>query len=153
MLLALTMLASLCACSKTKNPKQSTPDVSGGVTETAQTGENADPDAQEHTSDVTLTFWAVSKWAGIEGTEADGQYGDWENYMARQFMDKYPNVTIQVEVYDTNNGPTTMASVIAADETPDVVHDAAARLMNYSNSGFLVPVIVQFRLQNSETEV
>lgn len=94
--------------------------------------------AEEHTSDVELTFWAVSKWNGVNGTEADGQVGDWENYMAEQFMAEHPNVKINVEIYDTKNGPTVMASAIAADETPDVVHDANTRLMQYSNAGYLV---------------
>ncbi|MBO2515938.1 MAG: hypothetical protein CW338_01490 [Clostridiales bacterium] len=96
--------------------------------------------AEEHTSDVELTFWAVSKWNGIYGTEADGQTGDWERYMAEKFHEMYPNVTINVEVYDTKNGPAVMASAIAAETYPDIVHDANTRLMQYSNNGFLVPV-------------
>lgn len=127
LLLAAWMMLAMAGCGKTAAP------APAPVSET-QPEVEADPYADP----VELTFWAVSKWNGVNGTEADGQVGDWENYMAEQFTAKHPNVTINVEIYDTQNGPTVMASAIAAGETPDVVHDANTRLMQYSNAGYLV---------------
>ena len=96
--------------------------------------------AEDHTSDVELTFWAFSKWAGVTGKEADGQTGDWEKAMAEKFHEMYPNVTINVEVFDFSAGPEKAATAIAAGETPDVIHDAETRMMKYSNAGYLTSI-------------
>lgn len=131
--LTLTVIFSLAACAGKEPPAT---DTDSQVSDTTASVESS----EEHTEEVTLTFWALSKWAGVNGTEENGQYGDWERYMAEEFSKQHPNVTIEVEVYDTQSGPAVMASAIAAGETPDVVHDANVRLMQYSNSDYLVPV-------------
>ena len=135
MILALTMLFSLAACASNEAAPTDAP-----VTENTAAVNNETEAVAAHSEEVTLTFWAFSKWAGVTGQEADGQTGDWEKAMAEKFHEMHPNVTINVEVFDFSSGPEKAAAAIAAGETPDVIHDAETRMMKYSNAGYLVSV-------------
>lgn len=133
-LLAVAIMLALAGCAKVEDSTEPTNETPSTSANESVTEENP------YDEPVELVFWAVSKWNGVEGTEPDGQVGDWENYMAEQFMAEHDNVKISVEIYDTQSGPSVMASAIAAGQTPDVVHDANTRLMQYSNSDYLVAV-------------
>ncbi len=105
----------------------------GGSSETKQ--------VFDKNADVEITFWAFSKWAGVDDPSAPGaQTGDWERAMAAKFEEMHPNVTVNVEVFDLQAGPEKAAASIAAGETPDVIHDADVRMTKYSNAGYLVAV-------------
>lgn len=105
-----------------------------GQAEVAQASEeSADPD-------VTLTVWEFSKWNGVTGTETDGKPGDWMNAMAENFSTNYPNVTINVEVFDFQSGPNKANTALQAGQYPALIHDTDTRLLDYANRGFLMPI-------------
>lgn len=89
---------------------------------------------------VEILFWAYSKWAGVTGTEPDGQTGDWEKAMAEKFMELHPNVTVNVELLDFSSGPEKVSIALANGQAANVLHDSEARMFSYANDGFLVPI-------------
>ena len=111
---------------------------SGGTDGSRNTSQPAGGQSGEE--QVSLDFWVFPKWNGITGTEKDGQPGDWEKEIARQFMDKHPNVNIVTEVFDFQSGPQKVSVSLAAGTIPDVMHDGDLRLLDYANKGYILPL-------------
>lgn len=133
---SLVLALVLSACSSQAETK---PDASGG-----SSGESGSP-AQQSEQDpgaeqVALDFWVFPKWNGVDGTESDGQPGDWEKAMAQKFMELHPNVTIATEVFDFQSGPQKVSVSLAAGTIPDVLHDGDLRTMDYANKGYILPL-------------
>lgn len=89
---------------------------------------------------VTLNFWVYPRWSGVKGDEQGGQLGDFERDAAKRFSEKHPNVTINVEMLDFNNGPQKVNVALASGEQPDILEDSSTRLMGYANLGQLEPL-------------
>lgn len=89
---------------------------------------------------VNLLFWVYPKWNGITGKEPNAQGGDWERFMAAEFMKLHPNVNIEVEILDFSSGPEKVAISLASGQTGNVLHDSESRMFEYANQGFLLPL-------------
>lgn len=87
---------------------------------------------------VTLKYWAYSRWKGIKGDEPTGEFGDWQKSVAKAFMEKYPNVTIEFEHLPWNGGPEKVNVAIASKTQPDVLEDGTARGFGYAGRGALI---------------
>ena len=87
--------------------------------------------------DVTteITWWAYPTFASV-----DGIVGKYEQSLADAFNQKYPNITVNVEMLDFQNGPEKIITAIQGGTGPDVLFDAPGRIVDYGTSGYLVPL-------------
>lgn len=119
--LAALMLTSVFAgCSKPNEP-------SGGDQTSGSSDQN-----------VTLKYWAYSRWEGVTGKEENGEFGDWQRSVAKAYTDKNPNVKIEFEHLPWNGGPEKVEVAIASKTQPDVLEDGTLRGFGYAGQGVLL---------------
>ena len=108
--LTMTMVLALAACGQ----KEETPAEEGtpeGVTE--------------------ITWWAFPTFGVDSG---------YEQQVADAFMAANPDVKVNVEIIDFTSGADALTSAITAGTAPDVLFDAPGRIIEYGNTGNLVPL-------------
>jgi len=138
--LALALVLSACSSGSGGGSAASGDSAGGGQTAgSTNTGSGGSSETDE-LKPVTLDFWVFPKWSGVDGTESDGQPGDWEKAMAQKFMELHPHVTINTEIFDFQSGPQKVSVSLAAGTIPDVLHDGDLRMMDYANKGFILPL-------------
>ncbi len=91
---------------------------------------------------VTVKFASTAKWPGVSGYEKDGQYGDWEKYVAASFMKENPNVNVEVEIWPSAAGEydKKFNLAITSDTLPDVLQIDAGSVMKIAYLGLTNPV-------------
>ncbi|MGL5540425.1 MAG: ABC transporter substrate-binding protein [Erysipelotrichaceae bacterium] len=99
---------------------------------------NAPADPNGLPSDLTeleaeITWWAFPTFATVDGVS--GQY---EQSLVTEFNKKYPNIKVNVEMIDFQNGPEKIINAVQAGTQPDVLFDAPGRIIDYGTSGYLV---------------
>lgn len=140
-LLALSLCVSLVLSACSSNTGNSGESNASAGSHSKESNTATQPSSQEEEAGaVKLDFWVFPKWNGVDGTESDGQPGDWEKAMAQQFMDLHPNVNIVTEIFDFQSGPQKVSVSLAAGTIPDVLHDGDLRMMDYANKGYILPL-------------
>ena len=79
--------------------------------------------------DVTteITWWAYPTFASV-----DGIVGKYEQSLADAFNQKYPNITVNVEMLDFQNGPEKTITAIQGGTGPDEIGRASCRERVYA---------------------
>lgn len=123
--LLLVLLMVLTACSKKDEPKEMNTD-----TPSKDMGGSGD-------SQITaeITWWAFPTFAKVDDT-----VGKYEQELVAEFNKKHPNIKVNVEMIDFQNGPEKLITAIQGGTAPDVLFDAPGRIVDYGRSGYLVPL-------------
>ncbi|MCI6271586.1 MAG: extracellular solute-binding protein [Erysipelotrichaceae bacterium] len=120
-LLAMLVSFNLVACSSNKEE-----------TKTAESG--------TETTDLTQLEAEITWWAFPTFKTVDGVAGKYEESLVAAFNEKYPNIKVNVEMIDFQNGPEKIVTAIQGGTAPDVLFDAPGRIIDYGTSGYLVPL-------------
>lgn len=128
LLLASIMCLSLVACSS-----------GSGTTETTETTETEET-TETTTEDVTQMTAEITWWAFPTFTTVDETSGKYEQSLVAAFNEKYPNIKVNVEMIDFQNGPEKIITAVEGNTAPDVLFDAPGRIIDYGTSGYLVPL-------------
>jgi multiple sugar transport system substrate-binding protein len=89
---------------------------------------------------VVVNFWTYPRWAGINGAEPDGKVGDWQREAAKRFMQKHPNVTINIDMLNFSGGPEKVSVALASGTKPDIIEDYPGRIFEYARMGYILPL-------------
>lgn len=131
----IVLLFSGCTSSGIKN------DTNDVVNENTATESNDEKPAETIDKKVKLKYWALARWKGITGTEADGQVGDWQRDVARRFMESNPNVeNVEFEHIPASDIQQKLTVAIASKTQPDVLEDNDDRGTGFARMGALVPL-------------
>ncbi len=84
---------------------------------------------------VEITFWDFPNF-----TQEDGVAGSYEQKIIAAFNEKYPNITVNLEMLDFDAGPEKITTAILAGTTPDVIFDAPGRIITWAQAGALAPL-------------
>ena len=84
---------------------------------------------------VEITWWAFPNFK-----TKDGVVGEYEENIVDAFMDKNPNIKVNVEMLSFEDGEEKINSAILSNSTPDVLYDAPGRIINYAKKDLLVPI-------------
>lgn len=98
-----------------------------------------EPVAASAPEEVTLTYWAYSRWRGINAADGTGENADWQRSLARKFTEMHPNVKFnEVEHLPFSGGPERVNVAIASKTMPDILEDTSQRSHGYAAKGVLV---------------
>ncbi|MGL4570636.1 MAG: ABC transporter substrate-binding protein [Clostridium sp.] len=82
-----------------------------------------------------ITWWAFPNFE-----TKDGVVGKYEEEIAASFMEKNPDIKVNVEMLSFNGGGEKINAAIASKSAPDVLYDAPGRIIDYARIGALAPV-------------
>lgn len=85
--------------------------------------------------EAEITWWAFPTYKTV-----DGVAGKYEQNLVAAFNEKYPNIKVNVEMIDFQNGPEKIITAVQGGTAPDVLFDAPGRIIDYGTSGYLVPL-------------
>lgn len=123
MVLAGTMLLGTVGCG------------SGDSGETKDAAKENAKESSDETDQVEITWWAFPTMAGDSGVS--GQY---EQSVVDAFEEKHPDIKINLEMIDFQNGPEKIATSIQGGTAPDIIFDAPGRIVDWGKAGELVPL-------------
>lgn len=83
--------------------------------------------------DAEITWWVYPIFVQDEG----GAPGDYEQALIARFQQYYPNIRVNLEMLDYENGPARLEEAIGAGTTPDVLFDEPGRIQDYARKGAL----------------
>ncbi len=86
-ILTLLITLALAGCRGTEEKT-----TAGSETTKATTTRAATTTAEEKLPEVSLIYWAYSRWRGINVEDGTGEYADWQRSIAKTFMEMNPNV-------------------------------------------------------------
>ncbi|MDL2324187.1 extracellular solute-binding protein [Ruminococcaceae bacterium OttesenSCG-928-A16] len=117
-LAALMAMASLAGCGGTTAP----PSSSATATQPSSTAATGDLTAE-------ITWWSFPTF--------DDKTGTYDQKLIDAFNEKYPNITVKLEMIDFTSGPEKITTAIQGNTAPDVLFDAPGRIVDYGKSGVL----------------
>ena len=141
-LICLAMIAVLVAgCQEAETTAPATEQTTTKQTTTSSEGTTQSTTTAAPVEDVTLTYWALARWAGVDGTEEDGQIGDWQRDVAKRFMEDNPNVTgIEFEHIPGADIDQKLTVAIATSMQPNVLEDGITRGGKFARMDLLLPL-------------
>ncbi len=143
-LVAVVASLGLLACGP---KKEDAPTKESTNTETGT--ENTAPMAEDKTQmQAEITWWAFPTF-----TTVDGVAGKYEESLVAAFNEKYPNIKVNVEMIDFQNGPEKIITAVQGNTAPDVLFDAPGRIIDYGTSGYLVPLNDVFEETNLAADI
>jgi ABC-type glycerol-3-phosphate transport system substrate-binding protein len=87
---------------------------------------------------VSITYWVDPRFQRIKGMEMETEnFGDFEKIQAKKFMEKYPNVKIDVQSVTWDDLPKKIPAAVAAGTPPDILRDYLGRTAQYAHQGVL----------------
>ncbi|WP_024613249.1 sugar ABC transporter substrate-binding protein [Clostridium sp. Ade.TY] len=98
--------------------------------------DNAEANAGSSKGEQTEITW----WAFPNFETKDGVVGKYEEEIAKAFMEKNPDIKVNVEMLSFNGGGEKINAAIASKSAPDVLYDAPGRIIDYARIGALAPV-------------
>ena len=133
MLLILVIIISVVtACSGTSNNGNSNSPGSNATTAPTATPEvKEDPKAEP----VEITWWNFPNFTAL-----DGEVGKFEKQIIAAFNEKYPEITVKLEMLTFDGGPEKLNVAIATGTAPDVIYDAPGRIIDWAKSNLLAPI-------------
>jgi multiple sugar transport system substrate-binding protein len=81
---------------------------------------------------VEITWWNYPSWDML-----DGEVGKYEKEIIKAFNQKNPNIKVNLEMLNFNDGPQKVNVAIASKSTPDVIYDYPGRILDYGKQGIL----------------
>lgn len=105
------------------------------------------------TDDVTQMTAEITWWAFPTFKTVDGVSGKYEQSLVEEFNKKYPNIKVNVEMIDFQNGPEKITTAIQGGTAPDVLFDAPGRIIDYGTSGYLVPLNDMIKETGLDTDI
>lgn len=97
--------------------------------------DNAEGNASTNGKQTEITWWAFPNFE-----TKDGVVGKYEEEIAKAFMEKNPDIKVNVEMLSFNGGGEKINAAIASKSAPDVLYDAPGRIIDYARIGALAPV-------------
>lgn len=82
-----------------------------------------------------ITWWAFPTMKG--DAEISGQY---EQSVIDEFNKKYPNIKVNLEMIDFQNGPEKITTALQGGTGPDIILDAPGRIVDWGKAGYLAPL-------------
>lgn len=80
-----------------------------------------------------ITWWTYPIFVQDAGNES----GTFEQQLIEEFRKYYPNIQVQIEVLDYENGPAKVEEAISVGAMPDVLFDGPGRIGAYAQKGAL----------------
>ena len=86
---------------------------------------------------VTIRYTSTAKWRGVTGKEADGQYGDWEKWVAKKFEEENPNIKVDVQIWPAASGEydKKFNLAITSNTLPDVLQIGSSNAIRIAYMG------------------
>ncbi|MBP3673545.1 MAG: extracellular solute-binding protein [Oscillospiraceae bacterium] len=126
MLLALVMVVGLCACTVTDN---STPATEAPATSAGEETPATEAAAPAETVEISLWTYPIGKWVDEETVKS----------LIADFNAVYPNITVNVEYLDYQNGDDKVNTAIEGGQAPDIIMEGPERLIaNWGAKGLMV---------------
>ncbi|MCI8415941.1 MAG: carbohydrate ABC transporter substrate-binding protein [Lachnospiraceae bacterium] len=90
--------------------------------------------------EAEITWWVYPIFVQGEG----GAAGDYEQELIAQFQQYYPNIRVNLEMLDYENGPARLEEAVGSGTTPDVLFDQPGRIQGYAQKGVLADLSALF---------
>ncbi len=127
------MTTMFAACAPKKETTTATPSAQPTAQPTAsQSQAPASSEPSAPALSATIEWWAFPTFAKV-----DDELGKYEQSVIKAFNEKYPNITVNLEMIDFTAGPEKILSAIQGKTAPDVLFDAPGRIVDYGNRGVL----------------
>jgi multiple sugar transport system substrate-binding protein len=89
---------------------------------------------------TSITYWHFPFVHSVEGyEEVSEDYGDWEEYLAQEFMKENPDIEVTTELLPWEGGVDKINVSIAGGNPPDLVFDYLGRSGGWYHQGAAVP--------------
>lgn len=135
-LLILIMIASvISACSGTNSNNGNSGKTTSSNTNTPSSSSSTSTDTTVKADPVEITWWNFPNFTAL-----DGEVGKFEKQIIAAFNEKYPEITVNLEMLTFDGGPEKLNVAIATDTAPDVIYDAPGRIIDWAKSGLLAPI-------------
>ena len=109
-------------------------DAADQIEEDAQNQQEQEPEAEVLSDlEAEITWWTYPIFVQDQG----GETGGYEQQLIEEFQKYYPNIKVQLEVLDYENGPARVEDAIVAGAVPDVLFDGPERISGYAKKGLL----------------
>ncbi|AEE16871.1 ABC transporter substrate-binding protein [Treponema brennaborense] len=82
-----------------------------------------------------ITFWDFPNF-----NDATGIAGNFDRELIKAFEAKNPDIKVNLEMINFNDGPAKIETALASNTAPDVVYDAPGRIIAWGNLGVLAPL-------------
>jgi ABC-type sugar transport system, periplasmic component len=90
---------------------------------------------------VKITYWFFPTERNVPGYESvSANFGDWEKYLAGEFMKENPDIEITPELVPYEGGVDKVNVTIAGGNPPDIIFDYLGRSGNWYFQGAVQPV-------------
>ncbi len=90
---------------------------------------------------VTISFWHFPIFINVPGFEGvSKEYGDWEKFLAKEFMKTHPNIEVKTQLQPWEGGVDKINVAIAGGNPPEVVADYLGRTGGWFVQGAAVPL-------------
>jgi multiple sugar transport system substrate-binding protein len=90
---------------------------------------------------VKITYWYFPTERNVPGYESvSANFGDWENYLAGEFMKENPDITLVPELVPYEGGVDKVNVAVAGGNPPDLVFDYLGRSGNWYVQGAVQPL-------------
>ena len=90
---------------------------------------------------VTISFWHFPIFINVPGFEANSkEYGDWEKFLASEFMKTHPNIEVKTQLQPWEGGVDKINVAIAGGNPPELVADYLGRTGGWFVQGAAVPL-------------
>ena len=77
---------------------------------------------------ISITYWQFPQILNVPGFEGESEeYGDWEKFLAEQFMKENPSIEVKSEVLPGQGGVDKIKVSIAGGSPPDLLRDYMGR--------------------------
>lgn len=87
---------------------------------------------------IRLTYWVTPEVKEVPGMEAQTpEFGDYERILAKQYMEKHPDVEIEVQALASEELTKKVTTSIAAGSPPDLLKDFLGRTSGYAYQSLL----------------
>ncbi len=90
---------------------------------------------------VTISFWHFPIFINVPGFKGvSKEYGDWEKFLAKEFMKSHPNIEVKTQLVPWEGGVDKINVAIAGGNPPELVADYLGRTGGWFIQGAAVPL-------------
>jgi ABC-type glycerol-3-phosphate transport system substrate-binding protein len=111
----------------------------GGATAAPASGAASAPASAAGGAPVEFTLWTNETYLNVPGFEANSKNpGDWDKFLAAEYMKAHPNVKIDVEVVLNEVAQAKMIAAVQANQPPDIYFDSGVRTAKWAKEPGLI---------------
>ena len=114
-------------------------------------GQGEQKSASSSQKKTTISYWFFPQIINVPGYAGESKnYGDWEKFVAAQFMKEHPNIQVNTQLLPWEGGPDKINVAIAGGNPPELVFDYLGRTGAWFDQGAAQPLdnIVPASLKN-----